>query len=78
MLTRPTGVMLGFEISLNPFMGCETWERLAKLPHPEKVAELRNPAVKAQILSELTDDHLMMHRPIKWERIFPPGRSAGL
>ena len=73
VLTRPTGVMLGFEISLNPFMGCDTWERLSALPHAEKVAELRKPETKAQILSELTDEHLMMHRPIKWGRIFPLG-----
>ena len=73
VLTRPTGVMLGFEISLNPFMGCDTWGRLSNLPHVEKVAELRKPETKAQILSEVTDEHLMMHRPIKWERIFPLG-----
>ena len=71
VLTRPTGVMLGFEISLNPFMNCESWQRLSTLPHAEKIAELRKPEVKAQLLSEMSEDSTMMHRPIKWERIFP-------
>jgi N-acyl-D-aspartate/D-glutamate deacylase len=73
VLTRPTGVMLGFEISLNPFMSCETWKRLAELPHPERVAELKKPETKAQIMSERSDDDKMMHRTIRWDRIFPLG-----
>ncbi len=73
VLTRPTGVMLGFEISLNPFMGCETWKRLAPLAHAEKIAELRKPEVKAQILSEQQGDHLMRTRVTQWSRIFPLG-----
>jgi N-acyl-D-aspartate/D-glutamate deacylase len=73
VLTRPTGVMLGFEISLNPFMGCDTWKRLAPLPHEEKVAELRKPEVKAQMLSERQEDHLMRSRVTQWSRIFPLG-----
>ncbi len=73
VLTRPTGVMLGFEISLNPFMGCETWKRLAPLAHAEKIAELRKPEVKAQILSEQQRDHLMRTRVTQWSRIFPLG-----
>lgn len=73
VLTRPTGVMLGFEISLNPFMGCETWKKLADLPHAQKVAELRKPEVKAQILSERQEDHLMRSRVTQWSRIFPLG-----
>lgn len=73
VLTRPTGVMLGFEISLNPFMGCETWRKLAPLSHAEKIAELKKPEVKAQILSERQDDHLMRNRVTQWSRIFPLG-----
>ncbi len=73
VLTRPTGVMLGFEISLNPFMGCETWRKLAPLSHAEKIAELKKPEVKAQILSEQQDDHLMRNRVTQWSRIFPLG-----
>ena len=73
VLTRPTGVMLGFEISLNPFMACETWRKLADLPHAEKVAELRKPEVRAALLSEKQEDHLMLSRVTNWERIFPLG-----
>ena len=34
VLTRPTGVMLSFELSLNPFMACDVKYR--KLPHDQK------------------------------------------
>ena len=73
VLTRPTGVMLGFEISLNPFMACETWRKLADLPHAQKIAELRKPDVRAALLVEKQEDHLMLSRVTNWERIFPLG-----
>jgi len=73
VLTRPTGVMLGFEISLNPFMACPTWREIKDLPHAEKIAKLREPEVKARILAERQEDHLMRTRVTAWERIFPLG-----
>jgi N-acyl-D-aspartate/D-glutamate deacylase len=73
VLTRPTGVMLGFEISLNPFMACDTWRKLADLPHAEKIAELRKPDVRAALLAEEQEEHLMLSRVTNWERIFPLG-----
>lgn len=73
VLTRPTGVMLGFEISLNPFMACDAWREIADLPHAQKVTRLRDPAFKARILSEPQDDHLMLSRVTNWDRIFPLG-----
>jgi N-acyl-D-aspartate/D-glutamate deacylase len=73
VLTRPTGVMLGFEISLNPFMGCETWKKIAHLPHDDKMALLRQPEFRARILAERQGDHLMRSRVTDWKRIFPLG-----
>ena len=33
VLTRPIGVLLGFEISQNPFPGGPSWREFADLPH---------------------------------------------
>ncbi len=73
VLTRPTGVMLGFEISLNPFMACPAWREIADLPHVDKVARLSQPDFKARILAERQEDHLMRSRVTQWDRIFPLG-----
>lgn len=73
VLTRPTGVMLGFEISLNPFMACDAWREIKDLPHAEKVARLTQPEFKARMLRERQEDHLMRSRVTAWERIFPLG-----
>ena len=43
-LTRATGVLLGFEISINPFSGRPSWEAIAHLPLAEKLEILRQPA----------------------------------
>ena len=73
VLTRPTGVMLGFEISLNPFMGCEAWREISDLPLDQKMTHLRKPGFKARMLTERQDDHLMRSRVTKWDRIFELG-----
>ena len=73
VLTRPTGVMLGFEISLNPFMACPAWREIADLPHTEKIAHLQQPEFRARILAERQEDHLMRTRVTQWDRIFPLG-----
>ena len=49
---RAVGFLLGLQATQTPFSGCPTFKALAHLPHAEKVAKLRDPAVKAQILSE--------------------------
>jgi N-acyl-D-aspartate/D-glutamate deacylase len=49
---RPIGLLLGFELSMNPFMFCASYQALASLPVTEKLAALRNPELRARILSE--------------------------
>jgi N-acyl-D-aspartate/D-glutamate deacylase len=49
---RPIGLLLGFELSMNPFMYCASYKALAKLPIPERLAALRNPELKARIIAE--------------------------
>jgi len=58
---RPVGLMLGLELSRNPFQTHPSYRAIADLPLTERVARLRQPEVRAAILSEnatATDDPL--------------------
>jgi len=52
VLGRPTGLLLGHELSLTPFSRCPTYAALAGLPIADKVAELRRDEVRRRILDE--------------------------
>jgi N-acyl-D-aspartate/D-glutamate deacylase len=49
---RPIGLLLGFELSMNPFMYCASYKALANLPTAERLAALRNPELRAKIIAE--------------------------
>ncbi|HEY2487227.1 MAG TPA: D-aminoacylase [Candidatus Binataceae bacterium] len=50
---RPTGMLMGLQSSLHPFITHPTYHReLAHLPIDERVAEMRKPEVRARILAE--------------------------
>src|SRR5215831_4475404 len=58
---RPVGLLLGLELSRNPFQTHPSYKAIAKLPLAERVARLRQPDVRAAILNETataTDDPL--------------------
>src|SRR5580658_8979696 len=44
--SRPTSVLLGFELSLNPFMGRPSYRKIAHLAFPERLRHLRDPAFR--------------------------------
>lgn len=71
VLTRPTGIILGFEISQNPFLGRPGYDAIADLPFADKIAELRRPERRAAILAEDTDDYGLRRRVRRWDRVFP-------
>ena len=50
--SRPVGVLLGLELTLNPLSGHPSFAKIADLPLNKKVAALRNPALRAQLLTE--------------------------
>ncbi len=52
---RAIGVLLGFEATFQPFMGFPGYKAVQHLPLADRVAHLRKPEVKAQILSEKSD-----------------------
>jgi N-acyl-D-aspartate/D-glutamate deacylase len=69
---RAIGIMLGFEASLNPFCSHPSYQGIAKLPPAERLARLRDPAVRAQLLAEKPNPALAM---LVWsfEKIFRTG-----
>jgi N-acyl-D-aspartate/D-glutamate deacylase len=52
VLSRPVGMMMGLKSSMQPFYQRPTFLALADLPLPEKLEKLKDPEVKAKILSE--------------------------
>lgn len=73
VLTRPTGILLGFEISQNPFIGRPSWKEVEHLPFAAKMARLRDPAFRARLVGETTADEALARRVSRWDRIFPLG-----
>lgn len=71
VMGRPVGVMLGFEISQNPFIGRPAWREVAALPFAEKLARLREPGFRARLIGEETADPGLAHRLNTWDMIFP-------
>jgi N-acyl-D-aspartate/D-glutamate deacylase len=73
VLTRPTGILLGFEISQNPFVGRPSYQATAALPFEQRIAILRKPEFRARLIAETSESHGMTRRVSKWDRIFPLG-----
>jgi N-acyl-D-aspartate/D-glutamate deacylase len=73
VLTRPTGILLGFEISQNPFVNRPSYQRIASLPFEQRIAMLRQPEFRSQLIAETSGDIGMGRRVAKWDRIFPLG-----
>ena len=55
LIPRGIGMILGFELTLNPFYTTATFKRLAALPLAERLEQLRRPEIREAILSEPVD-----------------------
>ena len=55
VLGRAIGVMLGHELTLNPFYTTQTYADLAHLPFDAKIRALRRPEIRSRILAEAVD-----------------------
>src|SRR5258708_37590598 len=71
VLTRPTGIILGFEISQNPFLGRPSYDAIADMPFEQRIVELRRPERRAAILAEEAGDDGLRRRVRRWDRMFP-------
>ena len=73
VLTRPTGILLGFEISQHPFVDCPSYQPIAALPFAQRLAALRDPGLRRRLLAEATAPSALGRRVRSWDRIFPLG-----
>jgi N-acyl-D-aspartate/D-glutamate deacylase len=69
---RPIGALLGLSGSQNPFAGTRTYRAIAHLPLPQRVAAMRDPAVRAKITTEDAAEFntWSLLTRIGWERMF--------
>jgi N-acyl-D-aspartate/D-glutamate deacylase len=49
---RPIGLLLGFELTMNPFMICPSYQALSSLSVADKLAALRDPDLRTRIIAE--------------------------
>jgi N-acyl-D-aspartate/D-glutamate deacylase len=73
VMGKATNVMLGFELSLSPFIGRPSYEALKPLPFPTKIQALRDPELRRRILAEASTDQDRVGLVTAWRRIFPLG-----
>jgi N-acyl-D-aspartate/D-glutamate deacylase len=72
---RPIGLVIGLELSGNPFVMYPSYREIAGLPLAERVAEMRKPEVRERILSDkpASDGHPLMFAVQALDWIFPLG-----
>ena len=74
---RPFGILVGHQTTANPLMSRPAYVEIASLPLPERVKRLRDPQVKARILSaERVGEPgwgSMLDNPGIYARLFPMG-----
>ncbi len=69
---RPTGGLFGLSLRRNAFMFCPSYLAIANLPLDQRVKAMRDPALKAKIVSEypVVDDHPYSQAIVWLDRIF--------
>jgi N-acyl-D-aspartate/D-glutamate deacylase len=72
---RPIGLVIGLQLSGNPFVMYPSYREIAGLPLAERVAEMRKPQVRERILSDkpASDGHPLMFAVQAFDWIFPLG-----
>jgi N-acyl-D-amino-acid deacylase len=75
MFPRPIGLVIGLELSGNPFVTYPSYQELAHLPLAERVAEMRKPEVRQRILSDKpgSQGHPLMFASQAWDYMYPLG-----
>jgi N-acyl-D-aspartate/D-glutamate deacylase len=73
MFPRPIGLVIGLELTGNPFVFYPSYREIADLPLEERVAEMRKPEVRARILADkpAADGHPLLYLAQAWNWIFP-------
>jgi N-acyl-D-amino-acid deacylase len=77
MFPRPIGLVIGLELTGNPFVLYPSYREIADLPLTERVAQMRKPEVRARILADqpTAPGHPFMFLTQMWEWMFPLGEK---
>ena len=71
---RPIGLMIGLELTANPFVLYPSYQEIARLPLAERVALMRKPEVRARILADKPGGapaNPLVYMAQAWEWMFP-------
>ncbi len=72
LLPRPIGLIIGLQLTANPFVLYPSYQEIAHLPLAERVAEMRKPEVRARILADKPGHgHPILYVAQMWDWIFP-------
>ena len=72
LLPRPIGLIMGLQLTANPFVLYPSYQEIAHLPLAERVAEMRKPEVRARILADKPGvGHPILVVTQMWDWIFP-------
>lgn len=74
---RPVGMLYGLDLSFHPFVFHPSFQPLADLPLGEKVAAMRDPALRARLLSERPEhsNPVLVKTVIAFRFAYPMGRD---
>jgi N-acyl-D-amino-acid deacylase len=76
LLPRPIGLIIGLQLSANPFVLYPSYREIAHLPLADRVAEMRKPEVRARILADKPGvGPPILYVAQMWDWIFPLGDS---
>ena len=72
VFARPIGLVIGLELTANPFVLYPSYQEIADLPLDERVAQMRKADVRARILADKPGEgHPFMYFAQAWEWMFP-------
>ena len=74
---RPTGIIMGLQSSFHMFMGRPTYDALADLPFEEQVEKMKQPDIRAAIISEKSDKLPFEGTALRYDMMFRLEQADG-
>ena len=74
---RPTGIVMGLQSSFHMFMGRPSYDAIGTLPFEQQVEKMRDPAIRAAILSEKSDKLPFEGTTLRYDMMFRLEQSDG-
>ncbi|WP_219893262.1 N-acyl-D-amino-acid deacylase family protein [Aquisediminimonas profunda] len=72
VMPRPIGLIAGLELTVHPFVLCPSWAKIAQLSIDEQVAAMRDPALRAALITEdFAPGHPFNELARNWRWLFP-------